>query len=541
MAIPKHPRQAMINMMYLVLTAMLALNISAEVLQAFKKVDESIQKSITAVQFSSDLTMRALQLRADNDPKAMPFLEKAQQAHALADTLYWEVEALKRELRLESGVKTNSKGDTILRNERDTHTPTYLLINEGKGTDLKNKINSSRETFLGFFDAEDRDEMRESVPLAAIDPEPTDEVSKTWEETQFEEMPIVAALVMLSKIQNDVRTTEAQVVKYMMDKAGMVGYDFDQVVAQAIPQARWVTVGDQMRVDLMVAAYDSKVKSEVLIGPLDMNQITVTSDGALKVKDEHQEHPPLLSITDRLEPNDKGIAEWIESPSAAGQRHLSGVIKVVDQDNGEISWFPFKTEYQVIRPAAVVSPDYMNVLYIGVDNPMSISVPGFTDGKVSATITNGTLTRSGSGYIARVTDPGSIWVNVSARTENGVRPMGRSEFKVKLLPTPAVTMGPYGEGCVPLGAFRGLPGLTAQAPWFYFPVNYRIESFNVSILKRDRQYVGPIPVTGPLFSQQVKDNFANLKVGEKVWIEEIVVVPPDGRRRKVNLSFKVCN
>lgn len=540
MALPKNPRQAMINIMYLVLTAMLALNISAEVLNAFIKVDESIQKSTVAVDSSSSLSMKALVLRADNDVEAKPYLERAVRARLVADSLVQDIEILKEELKHESGVKTAANGEKVLRNGRDTHTPTYWLINKGKGAELKAKIKDARQKFLSFYDVKHVDAEGKSLPLRAVDPEPTDDVIKTWEEDLFEEMPVVAALAMLSKLQNDVRTSEAQVIQYLLDEAGMIGFDFDQVMAQAIPRARWVTIGDQMKIELMVSAYDSKVKSEILIGPLDMSQVAVAADGRLTVKDKHQEHPPLIRIDEHIETGEGGIAQWARSATVAGNHELSGVIKVVDQDNGQVSWFPFRTEYQAIRPAAVVSPDYMNVLYIGVDNPMSVSVPGFTDDKVSASISSGTLTRNGSGYIARVTEPGSVYVNVFAQTETGVKPMGRAEFKVKRLPDPDYAMGPYKGGCITRASLQAMTGITAQAPWFYFPVNYRVAGYSVS-LGRGGQVFGPYAVNGALFPDQVKELFRTARVGDRIWIDDIIAIPPDDSRRKGDLSFKICS
>jgi hypothetical protein len=102
-------------------------------------------------------------------------------------------------------------------------------------------------------------------------------------------------------------------------------------------------------------------------------------------------------------------------------------------------------------------------------------------------------------------------------------------------------MGIYSNGCVPVGAFRALPGLTAQAPWFYFPVNYRIESFSVEIRKRSGTLSPKMTCTGPLFSQQVMQHFSNLQIGERVWIDDILVKPPDGTTHKEALSFTVCN
>jgi gliding motility-associated protein GldM len=540
MAIPKQPRQAMINMMYLVLTAMLALNISAEVLQAFNTVDSGIKKSMSALESGSMLTLDALTIRAEHDPDAQPYVQKAIQARAVAKRLFDEIENVKDELRRESGIKTNSKGEVVLRNEHDTHTPTLLLINRGKGARLKQAINDTRDRLLTFFDPEDVNRESRTLPIRAVDPEPDGDIVKTWEEAQFEEMPMAAVLALLSLIQNDVRSSEAQVLKYLLDEAGMMGFDFDKVIAQAIPQARWVTVGDKMNIDLMVAAYDSKVQSEIFIGPLDREQVYVNAQGRLEVRNKHQELPPLLRIDEKRVMDEGGIETLGRIPGSEGTQNISGAIKVVDQDNGQVSWFPFTTEYQAIRPAAVVSPDYMNVLYIGVDNPISISVPGFTNDKISATISDGTLSRTSTGYVARVSTSGSAYVSVSAKTETGVRPMGRAEFKVKRLPDPDVTMGNYGNGCVPAGAFRVIPGLTAQAPWFYFPVNYRIQGFIVSI-GRGGQVSNPVIVNGPLWSDEVKRAFANLRIGDKVWIDDIIIVPPDEDVRKASLSFKVCS
>ena len=528
----------MINMMYLVLTAMLALNISAEVLEAFTKVDDSIQKSIGAVNAGSSVTYRALSIKAANDPSRTPFLDRANEAKRISDSLYGDIELLKEMLREESGVRVTSSGKKVLRNGRDTHTPTHLLINEGKGAMLKQKINATREALLALYDSADLELGVGILPLHAVDPEPDGQIVKTWEEDLFYEMPVVASLAMLSKIQNDVRASEAQTLKYLLDEAGMDDFPFNSVMATAIPKARWVTVGDRMNIDLMVSAFDSNMETEVFIGPLNRALIRPNVDGVLEVIDKDLKYPPLLSVEQKLVSGSRGIATLQQVPMAVGTKRVTGVIKVVNKDDGSISWFPFDTEYEVIRPAAVVSPDNMNVLYLGVDNPISISVPGFTDDKVSATISSGTLTKQSGKYIARVSQTGTTTVRVTAQTETVTKPMGDMEFKVKRLPPPEVALSGRPGGQISVDLVRNALGLTATAPWFHFPIPYRIEEFHVVLNPAGTSNQIPKSNSSAVFSADVRELLRRARPRDRLYFDNVVVALPD-RKEKVHLSFLI--
>ena len=282
MSIPKEPRQIMINLMYLVLTALLALNVSAEILHAFHVVNSGLTVSSNAIGSKNDQTFAAFDEQYKNDPtRTGPLLDKAKQAKKMSDDLYGEIESLQKQIITESGgifdKETRKKMDVSsmpvsqlmqkgdLFDDRNLEVSTNIMINKGNGDILKGKINQTRDNLLNLVtNAQEKQMLGLQVPLKAVDPtEKIDGVLKNWSETNFEMVPTIAALTLLNKYQNDIRNSEDLIVDYLFKQVNAKTVAVDVIEAKVIAPSNYIMAGQPYKAEDFVAAYSSTVNPEI--------------------------------------------------------------------------------------------------------------------------------------------------------------------------------------------------------------------------------------------------------------------------------------
>ena len=194
MSIPKEPRQQMINMMYLVLTALLALNISAEILNAFYMVRDGIDDTISAIDQKNNITYAQINTQFDRNPdKAKVAYEKANQARLIADEMYQYIVATEKDIIDQSGGFAEGKeAERILKEPKNLDTPTNVMLNQKKGDALQAKINDTRKQFIELLGITEEDPFAKQLSLIAEDPPKSAEHgSRTWAQKNFEMVPFL--------------------------------------------------------------------------------------------------------------------------------------------------------------------------------------------------------------------------------------------------------------------------------------------------------------------------------------------------------------
>ncbi|MFN8321631.1 MAG: GldM family protein [Chitinophagales bacterium] len=226
--------------------------------------------------------------------------------------------------------------------------------------------------------------------------------------------------------------------------------------------------------------------------------------------------------------------------SGVGERKYTGIIRVKNPTGG-YTFYPFEGSYQVAAKAVVVSPIKMNVLYIGVDNPMKISVPGVGQGDVSASLAGaGTLSKNSDGtYTANVTGVGKCQINVSAKIEGKVQSMGSEEFRIKRIPDPVpMTSGKLRGGNVQSGTMKAQSGILALLENFDFDARFNVVSFQMVFSSKGEIFKAESP--GPGFTAQMKGFIDRAKPKDIIFIDEIKVVGPDKQPRKLGqIAFTI--
>ncbi len=547
MAIPKEPRQMMINMMYLVLTALLALNISAEILNAFYSVNSGIVETKKAIISKNDVTYDALDKQATINPeKAAKLVTAAEQVKKISKEFDFYVETLQDALVAE--VNGDTVNDYIETGQaKNLEAASRIFVKKKKGDELEKRILEDREKLLAVVasvKAEDRVLFETSLSLGIKDPKLSAEEaeaqdSRTWAEKNFLMVPSIAALIVLNSLQNDMKNSEADIANWLLSQIGATDFKFDQLKGSIIPKKPFVTVGEKFSADIFVSASSSALSPQVFLGPLDYSIAPKDADGNFKsdIMTNPVRNPdgPFDAIG--------GIYKYETTASGEGMHSITGAIAVKNESTGATTYYPFETEYQSSKPMAVVSPDAMNVLYIGVVNPLSVSVPGFPPEAVSASISQGSVTGSKGKYSATVITVGTAKVGVTAKLDDGTsKKIGDVEFRVKRIPDPLAKLGKgaYEKGGkVAAGTFKAQTGIRAELEDFVFDAKFTMISYTVTyVAKRQDPISGDN--SGAVYNSKISEFVQKAKPGDAFYFDNIKAKGPDGQSRTLpSLVFQL--
>lgn len=501
-AIKQTPRQRLVNMMYLVLIALLALNVSSEVLDAFKTVKDSLENTTSSFAITADNTMGAFAASMEKDPaKTRPFYEKAQQAQQYTNELYDFIEQLKGQIQERIGVDEET-GE--LKKPGDLDVVNQILFNpprQPRATELKEKIQETRKKLLELVPEADRNQI--SLALDAKDPT---KGTKNWEYSMFESVPATAGLTLLAKLQTDAKNAEVEITKYLLTAIDAQDYKFDQLEAAVVAPSSYVLTGEPYEAQVFLTASSSTLAPDVAVNG---QKLPVRGNKAI----------------------------YQATQSQPGRYEYKGVIRVQGA-NGEFEEYPFSQSYQVSAPTAVVSADKMNVLYIGVDNPLSVSVPGASANEIRAGISSGSLSGSGGKYIARVSQAGETTVSVSAEVNGEMRTLGTQRFRVKHVPPPIPKFGGINSGSLNSSVARAQPGVFADLENFDFDLKFTVTRFTMIIVRRGKDPFVQTSNSAAL-TAQMKQALGTIGSGDLIAIDDIYAKGPDGTSRKLQSGISI--
>ncbi|MCB9227293.1 MAG: gliding motility protein GldM [Chitinophagales bacterium] len=548
------PRQKMINMMYLVLTAMLALNVSAEILEAFRTVQEGINNSTSAVEDKVRLIDEALAKEAEKNPDvAGPLLASSKDVNSEIANLIQFIDQVKHEVTMESGGYKNGAtefGQGDLPNKPDDYDGSSRILAEGtKGKDLKQKINDTRVALLAIVEKvapQEKANFENNLTLEANDNEelPVGNPKRIWEYKNFYHVPIGATVTILDKIKNDAVNAQASINEFLLSRVGAVQVKIDKLAAQVMAESSYLPSGGKYDAKIFLAASSSNLNGKVYLGKLDMSKFETDSAGNYKPYVGNGEKDLPVSNPQELEMSG-GMANYTGS-AGVGSHSYSGVIQIPKPgQEGKFDNYPFTADYEVAPPAGLsISPTKMNVLYIGVDNPLSITVGDAKPGTVSASINNGTLSNQGNGkFVARPTSAGKANISVSGKNAAGANTGGSMEFRVKFIPDPIPTLG--GDEALTLngkgqkGTIKAKGGIVPLLKDFDFEARFTVESYDF-YLTSGGDLLPARGNSGPMYSGTVNNLIDRAKPNDLMVFDNIKVKGPDGKTRKIpSMSFQV--
>ena len=503
----------MINLMYVVLMAMLALNVSNEVLNGFAIMQESLNRTTAnAAEENLAIYQDFEEQMAANPQKVGEWYDKAMQVKQMSESLYSLASELKLAIAREADGKEANPDNLQNREDLEAANQIMLAPGRGRGEELKNAIDSYREGILSMVtDSVKRQHIASDLTTAV----PNGILGKNWQEYMFEAMPAVAAVTMLTKLQNDVRNAEKEVLHTLVQNIDVKDIRVNALDAFVIPNSQTIVQGDRFTAHIVMAAIDTTQVPEIYIGGQQVN----------------------------LPGN---VYETV--CSRTGDFTLSGFIQTIN-GNGDPIRRDFEQKYTVVEPSATVSADLTRMLYAGYNNPISVSVPGVPLNKISASMTNGTLTPNGAGkFIARPAKIGQDAVITVTSTNTG-RPqtMGTFAFRVRKLPDPtpyidikdeAGNPSRFKGGNMAKGSLMAVETIGAAIDDGILDIGFRVLSFE-TVFFDNMGNAKPLASDGANFSAAQKDQFRRLSRGRRFYISRVTAIGPDGIERTLSAAMEI--
>ena len=503
------PRQKMINMMYLVLMALLALNVSKEILKSFHLFEKSFNAAAENIDSKSQSTMKALaKAMSEKKNKTEPYMNRALAVQKETDEFIKYIDDLNDKIEEWYGGREEQKegesGVTALisPDQMEKHAKFYTENNYAEGFAVAKRINDTREKLASYLKPKapgltDSTSIKDNKLYKEV--YSTSQLSagtdKQWVIESLEHNPAAGVTALLSRIKNDAQTLEATVLEKLAQQIDATDYKFDKLEAKVMAKSNYVMAGENFEADILLVASSSQSNPDIMVG-----------ETAINVED--------------------GVGKYVAGASGVGIKTFAGKIVLNGSGGGEKQEFAFDGEYTVFKPAATIAATEMNLLYKGIDNPMSISVPGFAASDVKISAPGLKLVSKGGGlYNATVPSSTSREVTITASiTKDGkTKTVGSEKFRVRSLPQPTAQLGgipndglPKGKAAV--GAQTSI--IASMGAGFAYNLNYRVEGFKMIIAYKRKPPVMASSNSGVLTSQ-MKGMMKSASAGDRILIEGI--------------------
>lgn len=540
MSLPKEPRQLMINLMYLVLTALLAMNVSSEILNAFKIVDKSIIASTNNIAQKNEATIENFKIALE-DPKIISnpekfakvkqFLDYALQVIEKSKSQVTELEGYKQSIVTRAG-GMDPKYPTELLRQDDLDAATYIMIEGNSGKTMLENLKKFKSEIAALVPVNDdnlslsttNESIEKKLPLNFEVDQTEQNPNKDWAFGNFHMVPAVGAVTIMNKYINDVKISESVVLDELWAKAfgerrTQVPVFKDYAILVSSPNT-YLLPGEKYTAQVMLGAYNKT-----------SNNLSIRVNGAnIAVKD--------------------GIATYTATASGKGEQKITVSASYTDPNTGTTKNYTGSSSYFIGEAQATISLDKMNVFYIGVDNPITLSASGISASNLSYNAEGCTLTKAegvnkfnvrptgGPGTKAKITLTGKLG-------DGSSKAFGTYEYRVKRIPDPYPLIANSKGGTISAGVLAAQAGVFAKLDNFDFDAKFDVTSFDVTYQpKRGEAKEGSQSgayLSGPNASNSVKDIMSSLRPGDKIYFENIKAKGPDGTTRSIGSVNFVIN
>lgn len=500
---PETPRQRLIGLMYILLLCMLALNVSSDVLHGFELVDDSLSKSTENSSAQNKELYKEFGIYYKTNPeKTKEWYSLAQDLKKRSDNLYNYIDKLKWDIVIEADGKEADIHNIVRSDNLDVAGTIMLPPTSKKGKELKKAIEEYRKYMVALVN----DSLKRKIIIDNFNTLPSPRAKKqghNWESSMFENMPVGAVITMFTKLQNDIRYAEGEALHTLINNIDVGDFRVNQIKAYVIPNSENIVRGGSYKANIVLSAEDSTQRPRIFINGRFLDQ------------------------------SKNGFYEaFANSP---GEFPVNGYIEMKRGD-GSFQKYNFSQKYTVVEPMATVSNTMMNVLYAGIDNKVSISVPGVTANQITATSSNGSLSRSGLMWIAKPVSIGKECViTVTALMDGRSQVVANTPFRVRPLPEPRAFIEYKDQNGIvrrfKSGAFSktrllDAPGLIAALDDELLDVNFTVISFQTLIYDSMGNTMMEVS-QGSRFSDRQKGQIRGLARGKRLFITNIKAVGPD--------------
>ena len=526
---PETPRQKMITMMYLVYTAMLALNVSAEVVNGFKTVGSAMTKSNENIQVKLDETYTNFSKALQNSPeKVQEQYDKAQKVRELSVAMGNYIDSL--EYTFMAAINSTAEVPIDINNPKKTrkipvvnedktpnfdsikkaidiagfrwlkmdelHESSRMFIDGGAGLELKNRIIEYKKNVKEIL-GEDSSHVSMALNVEQKELNPDNELLD-WEVLCFSEVVSGSALVTLTRLKAETMNAEFDAVNMLYKQVDKGDFKFDQIAMISRAKSTYIIQGGVYETDINVAAYDSK------------QHFTATVNGQ------------------QLNSTDSGSVHYRTVCNNLGVQRINGVAYVTTPDGGTQE-YPISDNYFVAKPVAVVSLDNMQVMYAGIENPFTASVPGIDGRNVKVSIIEGSGKLSpgegeGKYNITPATGCKKIVLGVDAVVDKKTTRMGAPVYKVKPIPNPSITVGGFTNGAKVSRSSLASGATVIARPQEGF--EFKIPKGSIRVMSLE-VFVGnkPFNMNGNSFDPDLLSAIKKANRGDKIYVDAKVMMP----------------
>ena len=556
------PRQKMIGMMYLVLTALLALNVSADILDAFTIVNDGQEKTNASVESKIEDYYTIFEQQYIKQPeKARDYWNKANEIREKTDEI---INFIEKEIKVPMVCETENITEEELLNNKDSKkalirnvektdpknrrvfyefnlnnigakdkydAATNFMINNGNATRLKNKIQEYREFVVSTVESAGLSNYNKYVGLLTdvdyngnkIIYTDNDGQELSWENKNFEHIILTAEIAILNKIVGEIQTTEYDAITALYKQIGSSDFKFESVQARVIQKSDYIIKGQNYEAEIFIAAADTSKAFDVKYA-MGISDFSKAKGEPMKLNSKEGK------VILRLPANSVGLHQY------AGRIELP-------RPDGSMAYYDFHESFQVAPPSATVAPTKMMVMYEELQNPISVSAPGFTSKDISISVEGGKFTKDNTdgGYFVEVNRGVKlVKVRISAKDDKGkVIDLGTQEFRVKQVPDPVIKIGEFTGGKIEKEVLLSIGRVMAVMKDFDFEgFNYTVDHYTVSTYRGtfiDKNN------NGAKFSPEVIELIRNAQTGQRIQIQDIYVKSPKGEIRNVgsiNIQIK---
>ncbi len=506
------PRQKMINMMYLVLMALLALNVSAEILKSFYLFERSFNTAAMSIDSKSQGTMKALQKALGEKPeKTKPYMDRAKAAQKTTKDFVDYLDGITKKVEEWYDGRDPETGALVSPDQMEDHARYFTVIDNGaNGKEFQKRINDTREKLASYLkpvvpgmaqdstNIETMDLYKSAINASQLiaEDDKSGVSGGTWINENLEHNPAAGLLALIARIRNDARTMESDVLEKLATRIDATDYKFDRLEAKVLAKSTYVMEGEAYEADILLVASNSKGAPSITVGGTNINV-------------------------------EGGVGKYRGSANGIGIKTFAGKI-VIDGPEGPQT-FEFKDEYTVFKPAATIAATQMNLLYKGIDNPMSISVPGFAASEVKVSAPGINLVSKGGG-VYNATVPAStnkeVTISVSITKDGKTKTVGSQVFRVRSLPQPTAQLGGIPNDGLP----KGKAAVSAQTvilasmgAGFAYDLKYRVQGFKMIMAYKRKPPVMESSSSGVL-TPAMQNLIKNAAPDDRILIEGIRAV-----------------
>ncbi|NDV94198.1 gliding motility protein GldM [Dysgonomonas sp. 521] len=503
-------RQKMINLMYLVFIAMLALNVSTEVLDGFVMINDNIQESIEVTDERNKQIYADINASYDSNPeKTKDSYDRAQAVKVKTDSIFGYLQHLKLEIAKKSDGADADIDNLKSKDNLDASSEVMLSPVGGHGKRLKEMLDRYREVMV----AQIPDSAKRKIVMSTLSTEPSPRAkkeNKSWITASFENMPSIAVITYLSELQVNVKQAEGEVLNDLAKNIDLKDIRVNELSAFVVPQSSMVMKGVPYRANIILAAVDTTQRPRIVVNGKEL-------------------------------PTEKnGMYE--AGTGAVGTFRFNGFIEMMDRSGMPVKR-DFSQEYTVMEPMATVAPHWMDVLYAGVQNTLTITVPGVASQDVQATVVSGgTLRASGKDWVA-VPSASMIGqkfvISVSAKVNGTQQFIARKELRIRPLPEPLPFIeytdqngSPkvFRKGALARSIILNTPGIKASIDDGILNIPFQVLSFRTMSIDAMGN-TAPEMSNGASFSSRQLDQIRRMTRGTVFYISTIKAKGPDGVER----------